>query len=241
MKINLYFNLEKSRIPKDYHKYIISFIKYCLSKYDNELYEEWYTKNNTTVKNFTFGVYMYQPEFKEDYIEIKNKRLTVYFKMPLGEQAIRLKNAITLKLQNEPEFKISNNTLRITKIYSETIKEFDDTELIIKTNSPIIARNHIKITNENKYYLATDKEFEETLKMNINNIIKELNLEIDASGFKITPLKTTDTVVSLYETSIPVSLGIFKIEGNKKLLNFLYQAGLGSLRSSGFGSFSIIK
>lgn len=36
------------------------------------------------------------------------------------------------------------------------------------------------------------------------------------------------------------SIGTFKLFGNKELLNFLYRAGIGSRRSSGFGMFEII-
>ena len=167
--------------------------------------------------------------------------MIVYFKMPINKDSIRLYNAFLARFKNKEEFKITDNSMLLTHLYSEVLKEFEDNHLIIKMNNPLIARNHDRQTNKNKYYLATDPEFKETIKMNISNVIERLNLNLSLEDFEIKPLKTTKTVVRLYDSMIQGSLGIFEIKGNKELLNFLYQAGIGSARSSGYGSFSIIK
>lgn len=240
MKINLYFKLENSVIPISYQKYIVSFIKMCLEKYDEELYKKWY-KGNTEIKPFTFSVYFTKPEFKEDKIILGGKHIEVYFKMPISEEAIRLYNAFLMEYKEPDPFKITGNTMQLANVYSERLKEFQDEHLIIKMNSPLIARYHNHETNEDKYYLATDYEFEEIVKMNISNVIKHLNLKFDLSNFEIKPLKTSKCVIALYDTTVEGSLGIFEIKGNKELLNFLNQAGIGSIRSSGFGSISVLK
>ncbi|MCI8446780.1 MAG: CRISPR-associated endoribonuclease Cas6, partial [Bacilli bacterium] len=59
--------------------------------------------------------------------------------------------------------------------------------------------------------------------------------------FDIVPLKNKKTVVKLYHHSMNASLGIFQLKGNPELLDFLWKAGIGSHRSSGFGSFKILK
>ena len=46
--------------------------------------------------------------------------------------------------------------------------------------------------------------------------------------------------MKFYEKKIETSTGIFRITGDKQLLNYLYQAGIGSKRSSGFGMFKIL-
>lgn len=240
MKINLYFKLDNNVIPISYQKYVVSFIKKCLEEYDEELYKKWY-KGNTEIKPFTFSVYFPQPEFKKENILLGGKHLEVYFKMPKCKDAIRLYNAFLSKLKEHKEFKITENSMMLTNLYSETIKEFEDTNLIIKMNSPLIARYHDKEKNENKYYLATDSKFEEIVKMNIVNVINGLNLDIDIADFEIRPLKTSKAVIRLYDKMAEGSLGVFEIKGNKKLLNFLYQAGIGSCRSSGMGNFNIVK
>jgi len=87
------------------------------------------------------------------------------------------------------EFKITDNSMLLTHLYSEVLKEFEDNHLIIKMNSPLIARNHDRQTNKNKYYLATDSEFKETIKINISNVIERLNLDLSLEDFEINPLK----------------------------------------------------
>ena len=240
MKINLYFSLKNNVISIDYSKFIVSYIKQCLFLYDKELYKKWYEGKNE-IKPFTFSVYFNNPVFKGEKIILGNKDMIVYFKMPISEDTIRLYNAFLARFKNKEEFKITDNSMLLTHLYSEVLKEFEDNHLIIKMNSPLISRNHDRQTNKNKYYLATDPEFKETIKMNISNVIERLNLNLALKDFEIKPLKTTKTVVRLYGSMIQGSLGIFEIKGNKKLLNFLYQAGIGSARSSGYGSFSIIK
>lgn len=240
MKINLYFTLRYNVIPIDYNKYIVSFIKHCLYLYDKELYQKWY-EGNAEIKPFTFSVYFTNPIFKQEEIVLGSKNVVIYFKIPISEEGIRLYNAFLMRLKNKEEFKITDNGMLLTNIYSEVLKNPDDEHLIIRMNSPLIARNHNKETNKNKYYLATDPEFEKTVKMNITNIIEKLNLNLSLNDFEIKPLKTTKTVVRLYGSMIQGTLGILELKGNKELLNFLYQAGIGSSRSSGFGSFNIIK
>ncbi len=240
MKINLFFRLKENIVPIDYRKYIVSYIKQCLSAFDKELYHKWY-EGNTEIKPFTFTVYFSNPKFQQENIFLESKNIKVYFKMPNSKDAIRLYNAFLLKFKEHKEFKITGNSMMLTNVYSEVIKEFEDTNLIIKMNSPLMARYHDKDKNENKYYLATDPKFEEIVKMNIANVIKGLNLDIDIVDFKIKPLKNSKAVIRLYDKMVEGSLGVFEIKGNKKLLNFLYQAGIGSCRSSGMGCFNIVK
>lgn len=40
---------------------------------------------------------------------------------------------------------------------------------------------------------------------------------------------------------IPNSIGVFRLTGSKELINYLYQAGMGSRRNIGFGLFEIIE
>ena len=47
-------------------------------------------------------------------------------------------------------------------------------------------------------------------------------------------------IVKFYEKKIESTLGSFNIKGDIDLLRYLYQAGVGSKRSSGFGMFEII-
>ena len=56
----------------------------------------------------------------------------------------------------------------------------------------------------------------------------------------IESIKTKKVIVKAYGTTIPASLGIFKITGSTRQLNELYLDGCGGRSSSGFGKFEIV-
>ena len=47
-------------------------------------------------------------------------------------------------------------------------------------------------------------------------------------------------IIKFYEKQIECSTGIFALEGDIELLNYLYKAGMGSKHSAGFGMFQIV-
>ena len=97
-----------------------------------------------------------------------------------------------------------------------------------------------------KYILMKDidfenEKFEETLKMNIKEQLKITNIPLElVNTLKITPIKAKKVIIKFYEKQIECSTGIFELEGNIELLNYLYKAGMGSKHSAGFGMFQIV-
>ena len=61
-----------------------------------------------------------------------------------------------------------------------------------------------------------------------------------ADTFEITPIAPKKVIIKFYEKQIETSVGTFNIKGDKRLLEYLYKAGIGSKRSAGFGMFQII-
>lgn len=243
MQINLELNLYNNVLELDYRKYIISLIKESLSRYDNELYLDWYNNKDTNIKPFTFSVYLPNPKFdwKGDKIELNNNFIKVCFKMPNSPYFIRLYNALRQRCEAKEEFKLKNNSMTLKRLSVEKIPLIFEDRVIIQMNSPVIARFHSKEDNKNKYYYSNDIEFNETLKINIQNVINKFGLDISLDNFEMKSIKTSNTVIKLYDNSVAGSLGIFELSGTPELINFLNQYGIGSLRSSGFGSFKIIK
>ena len=83
--------------------------------------------------------------------------------------------------------------------------------------------------------------FLKQLKNNIKEQLKISNLPLEVvDDFNIEAVQAKKVIVKFYEKKIETSTGIFRITGDKQLLNYLYQAGIGSKRSSGFGMFKIL-
>ena len=79
------------------------------------------------------------------------------------------------------------------------------------------------------------------LKINIKEQLSITNFpENIVDTFSLEPVKAKKVIVKFYEKKIETSTGIFKISGNEQLLKYLYDAGIGSKRSSGFGMFQIV-
>ena len=56
----------------------------------------------------------------------------------------------------------------------------------------------------------------------------------------IYPYEMKRTIIKNYGIKFPVSMGIFKVEGNKEILDYLYKSGIGSKSSAGFGMVDIL-
>ena len=57
MRLKLYFELENEKMPIQYRKCILSFIKKSLSEYSEEYYKRLYDGNKPIVKPYTFSAF----------------------------------------------------------------------------------------------------------------------------------------------------------------------------------------
>lgn len=239
MKIDLEFSLKNNIISIEYHSFIVSFFKKALEAYDEDMYHELYQDGNTTLKTFTFSAYFDSPQFLKDQIVLGTNKLSIHITDYDIQSGMLFGNALR-KMQTMP-FPIPNNIMILNRIKMEQLPCLTEDNIIIQISSPLIVRNHNKETNQDIYYTYQDDEFKETLKTNLSSMLQKLEYPISVEDFDIIPLKNKKTVVKLYRHSINASLGVFQIKGNIQLLDFLWKAGMGSHRSSGFGSFKILK
>jgi len=77
MRFKMFFELENNQISREYKKSIISYIKYSIQNYDENLYQEIYQGNNK--KSFTFGVILPEPQFTEDRVILKSNQFSIIF------------------------------------------------------------------------------------------------------------------------------------------------------------------
>ena len=118
-------------------------------------------------------------------------------------------------------------------------KEITSEKITIKFQSPLCVRER----NDNKdyYYCYENDKFEEIIKINIKEQLKITDIKEEViNTFKITPVRPKKVVIKFYEKCLECSTGVFEISGDKELLKFLYQSGIGSRHSAGFGMFQII-
>ncbi|APT75249.1 hypothetical protein XO10_01715 [Marinitoga sp. 1135] len=234
MRLKLVFNLKENAFPKDYRRVFMSFIKKSLQSYDEMLYTKYYKNQDPILKDYTFSVYFGKCKFL-DFIELENTNLSLFFSTPSYTTGAYFYNAfMNMKFE---AFPIKGNSLKLTKIIKIPEKVIHKNEVIVKTLSPILIREHTKETDK-FYYFDEDKAID-ILKENIKYQYTKL-FDYKISDFTIKPLDIKKTTVLNYNKKIKSNLGIFKISGDTKLLGFLYKSGIGSKRSSGFGMVEII-
>lgn len=237
MRYKLFFELENKDISIQYRKSILSFFKKSLSEYDNEIYEKLYHAKDPIIKPYTFSVFFKDSEFKENRIIVNSKQMELNISIADYEIAVILYNAFNH--QRNKIFHLEHNSMTLKNIVLIQEKQINTEEITIKFMSPLIVRQR---ENEKDYYFSVEGEkFLETLKINIKEQLKLTNYSMDiVDSIKLKKVNGRKTVVRFYEKQMEGSIGTFKLFGNKELLNYLYRAGIGARRSSGFGMFEII-
>lgn len=160
MRIKLYFTLENTKMPIDYRRSIISFIKLSLSEYSKEEFQKYYNQKDNIIKPYTFSIFFRQPQITGKEIIVKDKKFEMNMSIENYETAITVYNAFNH--QRGRKFSINQNSWTLQKI------------------------------------------------------------------------------IFIPEKQIECSTGIFELEGDIELLNYLYKTGIGSKHSAGFGMFKIV-
>lgn len=237
MRLKLIFDLENEHFPIQYRKNIMSFIKLSLSQYNEESYKKLYHERDNIIKPYTFAIFLKGAKFKEEEILVESKKVEINIAVADQEIAVILYNSFNH--QKNKKFSIDKNSMTLQDISMLLEKEIKEDTIMIKLMSPLIARN--RENQKDFYYSFEHKEFLETLKINIKEQLKITNIPIEyIDNFEIETIEGKKVITKFYEKKIEGTLGIFKLSGNKELLKYLYQAGIGSKRSSGFGMFQII-
>lgn len=238
MRLKLYFELENEKMPIQYRKNIISFIKASLNKYNEEEFKKLYDGNKPIIKPYTFSVFFEKPQFEKEQIILNSKTFEINMAVADYEVAVVLYNSFNH--QKNKKFSINQNSWKLTNIAMLPEKKINGDSINVKFQSPLVARNRQE--QKDYYYSFESPEmFLETLKINIKEELKITDIPQEiVNTFEINPIEPKKVVIKFYEKQIEASTGIFKIKGDKQLLEYLYKAGIGSKRSAGFGMFQIL-
>lgn len=227
---------ENEQIPIEYNSAILSYIKSAIQSYSSEIYEQWYGKNSVKRKTYTYSVSFSRPQFSENFITVEDTKFKLYLSCyDLGE-FITLYNAF-LKKRGEL-YPLKNNSITLDNLALMNIPYISGNSVMIKVDSPIIARNHTN-DNKDKFFVFNDESFYSSILNTVKNSIK--NTCIDISGFSLTPVDAKKTVIHHYGMRINANIGTYCLTGSPELLNYLLLSGIGSATNSGHGKFHIIR
>lgn len=247
MKLKLKFQLENSHIPYEYRKAIISFFKDSLSAINDGKYFDVYFSANRR-KSWTFAVGLPKATFRKDHIELEKNELTITFSTATFSTADELTGYIFYSAfiaQKEkarksnkgyPLYRNSMKLISIQKLPDQTVKT---NTALVKMLSPLCLREHED--QQDTYYSVASKDF-----ASVSNRILARQLESESFSeemskeVEIIPINAKKTVVKHYGNYIEVSIGEFLIKGDKAIINYFLQSGIGSRKSAGFGCLQLI-
>ena len=227
MKITFNFETEHEKFPVDYRVLIMSYLKYCLSLYENGKYLETYYGKHSRDKAFCFSVNLGKCHFTKEYMLVPGKRFALTMNYGDDETAIIFYNALMQQKKNLYPMAF-DNMMKLKSAYMHKTVPVDKEQLICKTTMPIVVRDHNKETNKDWYYSFQDEPFHTILMRNTG------------ADFIFVPLCLKKTVVKFHGTFIECSVGTFMLQGNIETLDALCRTGLGSRTACGFGTFDII-
>ncbi len=242
MRMELTFELEKLELPIDYRSIWISFLKNCLSHCKAGIYYERYF-GHTHQKDYSFTIRFAEPQFQKEIILLGRKEI----KMTLScddRQKTGLIFGNALIGAKQKRFPLPNGNAMILKRVDYVREQLiTSSSVMFKTGigSGIVVREHDPNNNKDRFYTYQDAEFAVQLK-------RVLSLQAEAAGFGFEvganvlfkPIQCKKVVVKHYQIFMDMTVGIFQLEGDPDFLQYLYQAGMGSKHSSGFGLIDIV-
>lgn len=241
MRFSLTLNLEKNIIPIEYRKIILSYIKNAISKCNNGKYYDDFFKD-TIQKDYSFSVILPKSKFSRNEIDLEDNQIKILFTTHDENKAgLILFNAFIA--QKNRKFPLPNeNSMILKSITMNKREEIINSKVIFKTTlgSALCVREHNRETNKDIYHVYNDTEFREKLAVVLNNQIKEYGLLSEIGNIKVNPIQCNKVVIKHYRRFIDASVGMFQVEGDPKILQYLYDVGIGSRRSSGFGMIDLI-
>lgn len=242
MRFKVEIGLEAELIPKDKNRIILSILKNCFNSYEKEYYKSLYENKQNRKKEFTFALNLSRCEFLKESILIPSKKIYIYFSAYNYEDGIMFYNSF---LKNKGKsFPIKDNKLIIGGISLIKEKTIFTNEAVFKTMSPIVIREHYG-DNKKTWYHSFDNEegqivFRENLKYQIKDALGS-RAEYDFENSMLQVLGDNKKVrVKNYGIAMLCNLCKVYVKTQPYILDYLYKAGIGSKRGSGFGMVDIL-
>ena len=238
MRLKMVFQLQKPEMDIEYRRAFLSLLKSSFMQASPEIYEKFYGPG-VTMKPFTFGVFLVNPEFEDQRVRLKSADITLNFSTYYSDLGIHFYNSL---IKNRSRFQAyplaDGNEMRLKRVSLQRERLIWGDEAVFKTLSPFLVRLHHKEDNLDEYLTALHNLFIPKLEENIRVLVSELlgrqeRLEFTPVTLKVVPVKH-------YGQIVEGNVGVIKLKGNPEVLDFIYKVGLGSRRSEGFGLLELV-
>ncbi len=242
MRIKFFLENEKSKIvlPISYQQKLQAMIYKNLSPRIAEFIHD----KGFLFEKRSFKMFCFSRIFGKHRINEKTKEIEFF--SPIS---FYLSTPYTILAEDFTEniIKTENIKLGRTNLYLSSVEVFTKKiikeELFIKMLSPLTMYSTFNKQSGEKityYYTPFDKEFGELIKRNIIKKHKAFfDRDIEDKDFEIEPYIVSErknlNIIYYKKILIKAWTGIYRLKGNRELLEFSYNSGIGAKNSQGFG------
>jgi CRISPR-associated endoribonuclease Cas6 len=245
----------KMVIPSDYRRNILSLIKEAINpgQSGTEIYEKYYVKEARKIKPFTFSV-----NFKTDdtnsekgRLHLSEPKLNLFFSASDPVFLIYVYNGLVQLKKDYPLF--PGLKAKMGRFNLEQQKNFQLSESVFKTCSPVLVRDTDASGKSRGYITADRPEFGDRLYHSVKSMCKALlddASELKNNDFAAEWIRSQTVRINHYQNKdaapdskkemIEATSGTIKIKAPANVLQLIYDAGLGAKRSQGFGMLEIL-
>lgn len=239
VRLLLEFQLEEYKIPLEYRKFFLHFIKDSLSdanggKYYNQFYD------GTNAKNYTFAIFFDKPQFQKDEILLQSKRVKMLFSTSEKMTGFIFYNSFLERKKKKYNLE-KGNTIQLLNVRNLREQEIGTNQILVKTNAPLVVRKHIREENKDYYYSFEKEEFLQEANQSMARQLSRAGFSEEViEGVKLQPVKCRKVIITHYGCKIETTVGTFLLEGNQAILSYFVQAGIGARKSEGFGMLELL-
>lgn len=240
MQLVIHVNLEEPlSLPINYNHIVQAVIYRALSilpDYSEFLHAGGFTKGQRKYKIFQFS------QLDGEY-QIKDRQITFFSNVSFE---VRSPEPLLIRLLGESLW--INGITFGTRTYGDIQMELydytiEEQQLLIGMKSPLTVYSTNLETNRKHYFTPEEPEFYELINDNFYRKYQAYYGVTPCSSIKL-KLSSDQPVrkmVTRYKNSyITAWYGTYRLSGERKYLDFLYQTGLGSKNSQGFGMFELL-
>lgn len=234
MRLIVYGKLKFTSLSLEYRKGFISYIKNALEYSDKDLFDTLYSDKNTGMKGFASAFLMQVNQFENNAFHLNSNDIKIIFTTFDVEMGIRMYNALLSQIGIK--YPIFENEFEATSVKISKTQMIRNNYMDIKFLSPLLVRS---VKNSHDYHRLESEFFQEDLLRNTKEQMVRMNLckPTDDLEFALIPISPKRVVIKHYNQYIDGYVGNFRLIGDPVVLNYLYESGLGSRKSAGFGLF----
>lgn|GEM_PF-1039698 len=243
MRITAQLELKSPQFPRDHRRACMSQLKTGLTDYSGgEFFRKLYD-GSAKAKPLCFAVgFPRGIRFEKDRIVLPERSNQVYITYSTGdmETGILLYNALK-RVKGKSRPLANGNEMTLKRLYMPPEACISGTQMLVKTLSPICVR--LRDGGQKQYCSVERPDFEEKLREQLMRRFQNSNSITDEmlKTFHFLPIQMKKTVVLHFGQKIECSIGTAAISGAPELLFELYENGLGSRCSNGFGLLQILQ